>query len=147
MSTMSRITCTTVEASVSMLVLGCVNCGMTFGITSDFERKRREDHQTFYCPVGHPQIFPGQSETDVLREQIRRERKRNERIAESRDAARQLAQSERRRAAAAKGQVTKMRNRVARGECPMPACGQSFSDLHAHVTEQHPELSEMVEQS
>ena len=48
--------------------------------------------------------------------------------------------AERRSAAAYRGHLTRMRNRVARGVCPVAGCKRSFPELHAHVVTCHPEL-------
>jgi hypothetical protein len=142
--TTSRIDCTTTQGVVPLLILGCARCGMTFGITRDFEQRRRDDHRSFYCPNGHENAFQDDTEVDRLKATLQRAHESRRYAYDQLSAARQLAQTERRRAAAAKGQLTKMRNKVARGECPMSGCGESFSDLHAHVTEQHPELAEAL---
>ena len=53
------------------------------------------------------------------------------------------ARKEERRTAAYKGVATRIRNRVARGECP--SCNQSFADLAKHMAEEHPEYAEAEE--
>lgn len=45
----------------------CCKCHMGFAISVDFQRRRREDHATFYCPNGHPQFYSGKSESEKLK--------------------------------------------------------------------------------
>lgn len=49
----------------------------------------------------------------------------------------QRAEREGRRAAAFKGQVTKIKNRVGNGVCP--CCTRHFDNLHQHMQDQHPD--------
>jgi len=46
-----------------------------------------------------------------------------------------------RQKAAAKGQLTKTKRRVANGVCP--CCNRTFADLSAHMHGQHPEYGEV----
>ena len=73
-----------------------------------------------------------------LREQL-------ERVEIQRDHARDETRRARLQTAAAKGQLTKMRNRVARGVCPQAGCKRSFTNLHDHVATCHPDLLATVE--
>lgn len=91
----------------------------------------------FYCSYGHSQHYVwGESEL----EKMRRERDRlTQRLAEKEDAIRQQREQREaaeRRAAAARGQVTKIKNRVGRGICP--CCNRSFENLSRHMASQHP---------
>lgn len=44
----------------------CCKCNIQFGITIDFYNKRRNDHKSFHCPLGHSQYFPDQSDKEKL---------------------------------------------------------------------------------
>ena len=123
-----------------MYTVECCNCGMLFGFSEDFERRRREDHEVWYCPRGHSQVFYGETKAEKLQKKLDKEREQRE------DAERnltrtsqELATTERQRAAA-KGQLTKVKNRIAKGVCP--CCNRSFENLHNHMTTQHPDYAE-----
>lgn len=62
----------------TLTVLDCPQCGMTFGITTEYEKRRRDDHANFYCPQGHPMVY-GQK-TKAERE-AKRFKARSERLA------------------------------------------------------------------
>ena len=105
---------------------------MVFGVTEDFERRRRDDHKTFYCPTGHPNVWRQQSEAERLRRDLRREREALARKTASLD---QTEASLR----ATKGVVTKQRkklDRVQNGVCP--CCNRTFVNLARHMAAKHP---------
>jgi uncharacterized C2H2 Zn-finger protein len=37
----------------------CAECGVLYGVTEQFDERRREDGETFYCPNGHEQVYKG----------------------------------------------------------------------------------------
>lgn len=93
----------------------------------------------FYCGYGHSQHYViGENEKTKLR----RERDRlAQRVAERDDEIkrqRELREEAERRVSAARGQVTKIRNRVKNGVCL--CCNRSFSDLHRHMASKHPDF-------
>src|SRR3990167_8654380 len=49
-------------------IIHCAKCGIGFGITDDFENKRRTDRKSFYCPSGHSQWIPGKTDEQRVRE-------------------------------------------------------------------------------
>jgi len=114
----------------------CAECGILFSAPSPYIAARRKDGDAFHCPNGHYLTF-GEGET----EKLRRERDRlKQKQAELHDRHREDLDAERRRTAAAKGQVTKMKRRSAAGVCP--CCNRTFKQLAAHMKNQHPSFSE-----
>ena len=103
---------TAIQLSTAYRPVNCCRCGCGFALPDGFVRARREDHKTFFCPNGHANHFPQQTEEERLRADLEwAERraanaaKRADNIAEQRDA-------ERRRSAALKGVVTRTKNRI-----------------------------------
>jgi hypothetical protein len=90
-----------------------------------------------FCPNGHEWHF---TEGESVEDELRRERdllkqrlaQKDDQIANERDR-RQYAE---RSASARKGQVTRLKNRVAAGVCP--CCNRSFENLRRHMSSQHP---------
>lgn len=109
----------------------CCNCGIPFAMESDFQRRRRNDHETFWCPAGHAQHYTGKSEEQRLHEQLEATRRRLENAQLNVDRARFE------REAIAKAH-RKMRNRVMNGVCP--CCNRSFDNLRRHMSDQHPDF-------
>lgn len=47
-----------------MNYVDCASCGVSFGITPNFESQRRHDHAKFYCPNGHVNVYPAPKVTE-----------------------------------------------------------------------------------
>jgi hypothetical protein len=117
----------------------CNSCGVQFAVTEEFQKKRLEvrgPNNPFYCPNGHKIWYIGKSDADLQREraenltiQLAAADRRVQQQREARERAERIA-------AAARGQVTKIKNRVGRGVCP--CCNRTFENLHRHMTTKHP---------
>lgn len=127
---------TTQTFTGTLTVLDCSACGMTFGITPDFERRARAQRFTFLCPSGHKQWFPGKTTDDELREA----RARAERLATGLRAARDQTEAAERSARAYRGHVTRLRNLIARGVCPVAGCRRNFTNVREHMASEHPDF-------
>lgn len=99
--------------------IDCANCGMPFGVTPDFERRRREDHRGFTCPNGHSNVYSGETEEDKLRKRLEAERRQTKMEREQRE------------------QLQRELERVKKGVCPK--CNRSFKALERHMKSKHPE--------
>lgn len=111
----------------------CCNCGMLFAMPSDYQRRRRNDHESFFCPSGHRQHYTGKTEAQKLRDQIERER-------QMREAAEARARTEKERLTQVARAHSRMRKRVANGVCP--CCNRSFGNLREHMRTQHPDFGD-----
>lgn len=129
----------TLDYTETVTIIDCPQCHMEFGIPRNFEKRRRDDHKSFYCPQGHTQYFPEKSEAEKLKEQLETARNSEEfwRVRSKREEeAKELA---RRQRDAYKGHTTRLKRRVAKGKCP--SCSSDFPDLAAHMAEAHPEYA------
>lgn len=94
----------------------------------------------FYCAYGHGQHFV-EGETEA--EKLRRERDRlAQQIAQRDDEInreRERREAAERQAAAARGQVTKMKKRASAGTCP--CCNRTFLSLQSHIAKKHPQFA------
>jgi len=112
----------------------CCNCGMAYAMTDEFQRRRRNDKKTFYCPAGHPQVYTGQTEAQKLKAEL-------ERATEMRLAAEMRAETaEKDRQQIGKAHQ-KMRERVMNGVCP--CCNRTFQNLMQHMKSEHPDFSDV----
>lgn len=123
------------QYTADLSVCECANCHMDFAITKKFMEDRRNDHKTFYCPSGHPNVFREESELERTRrerdqaiqraaykdDEIRRERERKEH-----------AQNTSR---TYKGHLTRTRRRISAGVCP--CCNRTFQNLARHMESKH----------
>ena len=132
------MTTTTIEMTLECLE--CSNCGMLYGLTEDFIKRRRDDKERFYCPRGDWQSYGGKTDAQKLKEakadaeRVRNDaalawRRFNEERADHVDTKATLRTT--------KGHVTRMRNRIAAGTCPW--CERQFPDLEQHVGAEHPD--------
>lgn len=110
----------------------CSACSNVFRLQTDFIKARRNDHQAFYCPNGHAQHYPAESEAERLRKALHAaelEKTRLTDLAIKRGAALEVAEAQNKR----------LRKRAAAGVCP--CCNRTFKALSQHMTNQHPEYS------
>lgn len=127
----------TVQYTETLTTITCGKCGIPFAVPDNWRQKRMEDHETFYCPNGHPRAFTGKSDAQQLRDELARTKaqldQRDARIVTLRDT---VAQSER-RINGYKGVTTRLKRRIQAGRCP--CCSAEFKDLGRHMKNQHPE--------
>jgi hypothetical protein len=120
--------------ATSFTVLDCANCGVVFAVTDEFNTRRQWDGDTFYCPNGHANIFRGGEQS--LKDQIATLEKRVTRLNAEVDQERAHAAAAVKSANATRGEMTKLRKRIANGVCP--ACHRTFSQLARHMKSKHP---------
>jgi len=106
-----------VKFEAQLHLVECWACQMMFGVTSYFESRRREDHQTFYCPAGHGQVWA--AETD-----LEKERRKSQMLADQV----RMEREERLK-------VERKLKRVHNGTCPH--CNRSFANLARHMKSKH----------
>lgn len=106
----------------------CGKCGIIWGMPERVVRARRDDRATFYCPNGDPRAFNGMSETDRLREEVKRQQ-------QMREAAEARATSVSRQRDEVARAHKRMRTRIMNGVCP--CCNRSFQNLLRHMQTEH----------
>jgi hypothetical protein len=128
------------RADLMLETVVCDGCAGVYALAEQYITRRRMDGVAWNCPYCCCSYGFG----DTIEKQLRRQL---EQTAAQREAARAEAQRQRyraqheaRRGAAARGQVTKLKRRVAAGQCP--SCSDTFADLAAHMSAQHPEFAE-----
>ncbi|WP_248582574.1 hypothetical protein [Nocardioides sp. InS609-2] len=130
----------TVYIESKIHIIECADCSIDFGIGDDFMKRRRADHQSFYCPNGHSLSYKGPSDAEKRATRAERELEAARSLAQRESGRRQRAEADARtsdyRARAAKGQLTKTKKRIAAGVCP--CCQRTFQNLSSHMAGQHP---------
>ena len=130
----------TITIDVELEHITCANCGILFAFDSDLMSRRRRDHREFYCPSGHSNYFPGESDLEKLARELR-DAKLEIKRAEYRAQSAQLERKEtQQQLSATRGQMTKLKKRIANGVCP--CCHRSFVNMQRHMTTKHPEYTE-----
>jgi hypothetical protein len=52
-------------------LLQCNNCGIEYFLTQNYINNRRQDHEPFCCPNGHGNWYPGVTQEEKLKKQLR----------------------------------------------------------------------------
>lgn len=110
-------------------VITCYSCGTPFAMGSQYEKDRRADHKTFYCPNGHGQAFLGESEEERLRRQLKWSKDEAARVRAEADQAKASLRT-------TKGHITRLRKKLEAGDCPL--CHRRFAGLKEHFETRHP---------
>lgn len=116
----------------------CCVCDVRFAMTADFERRRREDRRSFYCPNGHAQGFCGKTPAEREREAREAAERRAVALQAQIDQKNKSIEHLGRRLNASRGVTTRLKNRIKNGVCP--CCNRHFKDLHRHMTTEHPDF-------
>lgn len=121
----------------------CGVCGTVHAIPEAMWSHCHDNGGYWHCPNGHQW---GYREGAVKRDELRRERDRlKQRIAQKDDEIareRQERKAAERRVSAAKGQITKLKNRAKAGVCP--CCNRTFQNLQRHMATKHPDFEPKV---
>lgn len=109
-------------------VIHCAVCGIPFGVTQDFRDRRLNDKKDFNCPVGHVNVYRGETEADRLRKELERER-------DAKTHAQRRELEALKRVSVVKCQMTKVKKRIGNGVCP--CCNRTFQNLQSHMKTKH----------
>lgn len=116
----------------------CITCGVIWGVPSDYQSRRKQDHNNFYCPNGHTQCYIGKSDAERLREELDRVKAGNASLHDVLTRKNEQLQEKDYRIRSLKGAKTRIENRVKNGVCP--CCNRTFKNLAAHFKTQHPDM-------
>ena len=127
----------TLEYTGRLVITTCW-CGLAQAIPSDLMRMAEQTGKAVWCPLGHEWVV---KETELDRTKKRLEAaERQVRIAQNqRDGWRLEAEDAERSRRAYKGHLTRIRNKVANGVCPVAGCRRHFDNVQAHIATQHPD--------
>lgn len=118
--------------SINLETLECANCAVVFAVPVRFIAQRREDHQNFYCPSGHVNYYPYETEAEKLRKQL------SDQVRAATAMAERAKRAEQKQAELEK-QILATKKRHAAALCP--CCNRSFVQLRRHLQTKHPEYS------
>lgn len=136
----------TLTETVTLTTLTCPSCSVVFAMPVEMRKARERDRQSFYCPAGHSQWFPGKTvekERDEARAQLEAAQRTTQHLRTRIREEQAETAAARRSAAAYKGALTKARKRVGKGTCP--ECKRHFPALREHMAAKHPEHATKTE--
>lgn len=113
-------------------ILHCAHCNIAYGITESFEAARRSDRESFYCPAGHKQWFPGKTDEKRIEELKAQIATKDDLLLSVRLKNGTLYRLQR----AAEGRTRALKRRIAAGVCI--CCRRTFSNLARHMKTKHP---------
>lgn len=120
----------------------CWNCGLNYAVPkslSDAWSDRRKHSLT--CPAcGESAVPADKNEKQKLQDELVRAKQRTEQAEADARWQRKRKEAAYRQTAAAKGRITKMKNRIKNGVCPV--CNRTFVELGRHMHSQHPAFAE-----
>lgn len=120
--------------TVIVSLTDCCVCAGPIALTDSQERVLRNNHNTFYCPMGHQNYWAAKSDRERVKEleqEVQSQREYAQRV--ERDLG-----FERRSHTATKGQLTKTRKRIANGVCPH--CNRTFQNVARHMESKHKDV-------
>ena len=126
--------------NLRLTIESCPDCGVTYALPEQIiERLHRypsgsypNNYARTYCPNGHQWHYTGDSSEAKLRARVAAAEAELTLAREQRD-------RERRAASTLKGQITRIKNRIASGVCPV--CKANLGDrVRDHMGHEHPEF-------
>lgn len=129
---------TTLEYTGTLIVTRCW-CGISLAIPNDLYRwAQAAKHRPVHCPLGHEFVY-GDNETDRANQRAKNAEATAARLRAGIQAARDQANAAERSARAYKGHLTRIKNRIANGVCPVSGCHRHFDQVQAHIETVHPD--------
>lgn len=126
----------TINKEIALEIDSCCVCGIVHAIPKQMRDHKYQNGGFWYCPNGHHIGWVeanSKKATDELRDEVARLKSKCQMKDEK-------IESLNRGLSAKKGQITKIKNRIANGVCP--CCRRSFVNLHKHMKNQHPQFQE-----
>lgn len=120
----------TVTQSILLDVINCADCGISFALPDYLLHRLRNNGNSFYCPVGHSNVF---KETEVMR--LRAKLDEQTRIATQQAERALRAQQEKEVEIKARMVAERKLKRVNKGVCP--CCNRTFQNLAKHMATKH----------
>ena len=124
-----------IEMIEELVIEHCCNCGITFAFTQDYYQQRQEDGAWFHCPQGHPQHYTKREKLEeklrAAEQQLKVAQEDAQYWQDEAEIQARHAQTAIREKAAARGQLTKLKKRVANGVCP--CCHRQFVNLQRSI--------------
>ena len=103
---------------------------MTFAVPKVWQDRQRDTHRNWYCPNGHEQHYPSNTELERTQKELARLKRRAEYLEADRDT---LERSR----SAVRGHLTRVRQRESPGVCP--CCKRTFQNVARHMKTRHPD--------
>jgi hypothetical protein len=124
------------------VVLTTCWCGIHHGIPADLHRMAEQTGKAVFCPLGHQWVVK-ESEAEKLKKQLATEKRLRGYSEASLTSTRDQLQATERSLRGHKAAKTRIKNRIAAGQCP--CCRRSFQNVARHMAGQHPDFTSTEE--
>jgi len=124
----------------TLTITKCGVCSVPHAIPKEMYDDRLANGGNWYCPNGHYLHFTT-TKADRLASDLARAQRQATAARASRDAAIDQADAAERSKRALKGHLTRARNKIAAGVCPVPDCQQHFANVREHMKFKHPDYT------
>lgn len=130
----------TLEATTELVVTSCW-CGVALAIPGGLFKEAKRRGQAIYCPLGHTFVYGKtvEDEAKELRAQVENQKKIISDWASDYGQLHEKKERVQKQLASTRGVLTRTRNRIKNGVCP--CCNRSFTDLHRHMANKHPDFA------
>lgn len=115
-----------IGTELKFISVECADCGVPFALTARLHKEMKNSHRTFFCPHGHHNYYPGETEAEKLRKELKR---KEQEVAD--EVIRRLNTED------AFAKAERKLKRIHNGTCP--CCKRSFKNLQRHMQSKHPE--------
>lgn len=117
-----------IQVETELVTENCSKCGVLFAFSSDYQKRLRDNHETFYCPHGHSQYYPAETEVERLR-------KRLDSVVSERDQAITAKLQIKTQLDGTLQKLSSIEKRIQNGCCPK--CHRHFVNLERHMKTKH----------
>lgn len=125
--------------SGTLTVEVCPSCHVHHGVPKEMIDRALADHsRSIFCPAGHSWHYTGKTAVQKERERADWAERRVGWAEERANRLDMERQAEANRARTLKGHLTRLRNRIAAGVCPVQSCRRNFANVKAHIESEHP---------
>ena len=121
-----------------LTITHCGVCQIPHAIPAEMYDDRLANGGNWYCPNGHHLHFVT-TEAEKLKKDLTAARRQADMARGGQRWERDQRLAAERSARAYKGHVTRLRNRIANGVCPVTGCRRHFDNVQAHIRGQHPD--------
>lgn len=129
----------TIVLETTLVTETCINCGILFAIPFTYQSELKKDHKSFYCPNGHTQYYPQETEAEKLRKQLENERRTSLEMNRQREQIqRELNEAKK----AHEKKLKQLKRRAVAGTCEY--CRRTFVNKARHMQTQHPDELEQA---
>lgn len=108
----------------AMVAVRCYKCNILFHVPERWNTERKEDHSSFWCPVGHEQHYTGQNTKEKLAQKEQELANLRRELYVARDDRDKIQKK-----------LARQAKRIHAGVCPK--CNRTFENVARHMESKH----------